>query len=287
MTRRGLPAASDRLLVGQHLHVGPLCIGIVRDPRTVAAAFEAGVNFFFVTTDMHWPLYEATRRGLRDLLRARRGRRDDIVVAGVCYPTQPEFNRMPFQELIDAVPGLERVDVAVMGGVYAHDLLNRLPVYQDQRATGAAGIRAIGASFHDRRAVAPAVNHGLVDLAFIRYNPAHPGARDDMFPLLRRRRQTPIYNFTNTHGYVDPSRRRELGVPKEVWVPDIPDFYRFALSRPEIAGVLCAPSTPREIRTLVDALGRGPLDEDEQNILVNLAALDAGEAVLDVAPGRR
>ena len=280
-TRRRLPVPTDRVRLGaSRLRVSPLCLGIVRAPATIEAAVEAGLNFFFVTTDMHWPLYDATRRGLAALLRSRPGVRDDIVVAGVCYPTQPEFNRGPFQELIDAVPGLGRLDVAVMGGAYAHDCLARLPVYQETRATRFAGVQAIGATFHDRAAVAPVVNHGLVDIAFARYNPAHPGAREDLFPLLARGPRTPLFNFTNTTGYVPLVRRRELGVPADIWQPDVTDCYRFALSRPEIAGLLCSPKTPHQLAGVLRALERGPLDDAEQNILINLARLAAGSAVL-------
>lgn len=265
------------------MRVSPICVGAVDDPRTVEAAFEAGINFFFVTTDMHWPVYEATRRGLRALFRARPGVRDEVVVAGVCYPTQPEFNAMPFEELIAALPGLDRIDVAVMGGTYGTDFMARLPVYHAHRRSRFAGIRAIGASFHDRAAAAPAVNHGLVDAAFVRYNPAHPGARTDVFPLLTAERRPPIFNFTSTHGWVSPARRAALGVSPDVWQPDVTDCYRFALSTPGMDGLLCALGRPREVTALVDALARGPLTDDEQHVLINLAALDAGLAVLDTS----
>src|SRR5438105_15757078 len=38
-------------------------------PDTVLRAFDRGMNFFFVTADMHWPYYEGMRQGQR---RARR-----------------------------------------------------------------------------------------------------------------------------------------------------------------------------------------------------------------------
>src|SRR4051812_39900076 len=67
--RTVLPAPGDRLPLGDcGLKVSPFCLGMVGEPATVPAAFDAGVNFFFVTADMHWPLYEMTRRGLADLL---------------------------------------------------------------------------------------------------------------------------------------------------------------------------------------------------------------------------
>src|SRR5262249_5979393 len=102
--RTALPRLTDRLPLGSAgLRVSPVCLGIVGEPATVPAAFDAGVNFFFVTADMHWPLYESARRGLADLLARVRGVREQVVVAGVCYPTQPEFCSMPFQELVAAV----------------------------------------------------------------------------------------------------------------------------------------------------------------------------------------
>jgi len=51
---RELPRPADRLPLGTSgLEVSPICIGMVEDPRTIPAAFEAGINFFFVTADMH------------------------------------------------------------------------------------------------------------------------------------------------------------------------------------------------------------------------------------------
>src|SRR5262245_54155501 len=58
--RQQLPQFRDRLVLGeQGLRVSPYCLGMIRDPETVGAAFEAGINFFFVSADMHWPLYQA------------------------------------------------------------------------------------------------------------------------------------------------------------------------------------------------------------------------------------
>ncbi len=48
-------------------------------------------------------------------------------------------------------------------------------------------------------------------------------------------------------------------------------------------GLLCAPQTPEQVTALVRALDEGPLDPDEENYLINLAALDAGEVTLDRA----
>ena len=104
--------------------------GLTRDARTVPAAFDAGINFFLLTADMHWPVYEPTRRGLADLLRRGGGIRDDIVVAAVSYVAQPEFCHLPFREVLDAIPALGRLDVTLAGAVGAHDFRRAREVLQ-------------------------------------------------------------------------------------------------------------------------------------------------------------
>src|SRR5215469_14434904 len=65
-SRQMLPRLTDRLVLGDEgLSVSPFCLGMVRSPDAVSAAFDAGINFFFLSADMHWPLYEPLRLGLR------------------------------------------------------------------------------------------------------------------------------------------------------------------------------------------------------------------------------
>lgn len=278
--RDRLPRPTDRLPLGDGLAVSPVALGIVGEPATVSAAYDAGVNFFFLTTDMHWPLYDALRAGLGDLLAARPGVRDHIVVAGVTYVTRPSFCYAPFEELADAVPGLGRLDVLVAGGASAPDFFARLPVFERHRAARHTGCRAIGASFHDRAAARLAVRHELVDVAFIRYNALHDGARADLLPALAAppRPRTRLFNFKSTMGWVPPARFDALGVSPDHWRPRVEDHYRLVLSRPEIDGVLVALQDPAQLDALTRALAEPPLDDDEQDHLVTLAQLAAGRA---------
>ena len=280
--RTSIPQFSDRLaLGGQGLAVSPFSVGMVGVPETISAAFDAGINFFFLTADMHWPWYEASRRGLQQLLARGNGIRDQIVVAAVCYPTQPEFCYGPFRELLDAVPGLDRLDILIAGGVYAGEFAARLPVYQRHRRTRFLGARAIGATFHDRQEARKAVTDDLVDVAFVRYNPGHAGAREDLFPYLTGKNSTLLFGFKSTFGYVPPQQMNELGLPGDVyWHPEITDHYRFALSRPELDGLLIGPATPKEVAALADALKKGPLDEEEEMYLMQVALVANGQALV-------
>jgi len=278
--RADLPRLTDRLALGtEGLRVSPFCLGMVGDPALVPAAFDAGVNFFFLSTDMHWPLYEHARRGVADLLARGKGMRDRIVVAGVCYPTQPEFCTAPFEELVAAVPGLERLDVLLAGGAYGTEFGRRLPVYREHRQERFLGNRAIGATFHDRAAAVAALRERQADIAYIRYNPDHFGAREDVFPHVATRPRPLLFNFKSTSGYVPPARMAEIGLPgPEYWNPDITDHYRFALTRPEMDGLLIGLREPAQVAALAAALERGPLTEEEEAYLMDVATVARGDA---------
>ncbi|MGE3809435.1 MAG: hypothetical protein AB7K24_32630 [Gemmataceae bacterium] len=281
------PSLQDRIPIGSGgLRVSPICLGRVGDPDTVSAAFDAGINFFFVTSDMHWPFYENLRRGLATLLERRPAVRDQIVVGAVNYCTQPEFCSLPFREVLETVPALERIDVLIAGGAYAGEFLDRLPVYQQHRDDAYVGARAIGVTCHERSLALQAANHALADIVFLRYNPDHPGARADLFPYLTEPQRVPCFNFTNTHGFLPPQHFDLLGLQERGYrQPRVTDYYRFALSSGKLQGLLVALSTPAEVPALAAALAEGPLAQAEQEQLIEMATLRRRMA--PVLPGGR
>jgi hypothetical protein len=273
--RTPVPLMTDRLELGATgLSVSPFCLGWVRDPATVEVAFDAGINFFFVTADMHWPTYDASRRGLAQLLK-RPGVRDRVVVAVVSYVTQPEFAYAPFLEVLEEVAGLDRVDMIVVGGAYGPEFAVRHQIYRNNRAAGAFGARAIGATFHDRPAAIAPINSGALDIAFVRSSPAFPGARTDLFPKLAPS-STYVFNFNSTIGYTPPEGLVRFGVTEDHWQPAVTDYFRFALSSPAVDGLLCSLQVPRHVEELAEALALPPLDDDEQQYLLDLARLCKG-----------
>lgn len=276
--RETLPQLTDRLPLGTAgIEVSPFCLGLVMDRDMVPLAFDAGINFFFVSVDLHWPMYEETRQGLARLLARGPHIRDQIVMAGVSYLTQPVFAGSNYHELLQALPQLERLDVLVAGGAYADEFPARRERILTSPYTRGLGWRAFGASFHVRSTALAAVNDRLVDVAFVRYNPAHPGSRRELFPWLLPG-GPPIYNFRSVLPPVSLDRWRELGLDEDHWIPEPADYYRFALSPPEMSGILGSLNAPGQIDDLVAALARGPLDLEEEDYLVSLAALAEGRA---------
>jgi len=84
LPRCTLPKPTDRLPLGKSGLLGsPFCLGITASPDTVVAAYEAGINFFFITADLHWPLYDGVRKDLANILDGNKSRRDELVAGGV------------------------------------------------------------------------------------------------------------------------------------------------------------------------------------------------------------
>jgi hypothetical protein len=266
-----LPMFGERLALGARgLKVSPYCIGMTADRRTVCAAYDAGINFFFLSADLHWPLYEELRQGLAMLLSRGGGVRDDVVIAVASYCTQPDFWFSPFLDVLEAMPVLEKIDVTVAGGAYAVDFSGRAQEYPKHTAGAFPWARAIGASFHERATALLAVNHRIVDLAFVRSNAMHPGAESDLFPHLDDPAPL-VYNFKSTDGFVPREELPGLGLVEDGWEPEIVDHYRYALTRAELDGVLCGLASPAEVEALANALARGPLSADERTYLQTLA----------------
>lgn len=274
-----LPRATDRYPLGRSgLAVSPLCLGMTRR-ETVAAAFAAGINFFFLSNDLHWSLYMPLMSGISDLLTSGVAR-DELVIAGVSYLSEPLFQELQFDELIAAVPRLARIDLLLAGAADAGNFLDRHKSLGRARANKLWGCAAIGASFHDRETAKLAICSDQLDIAYVRYNAAHTGGEADLFPHLPPARACLTYNFKSTLGYVPEAEFRRLDLGGEYPLPTIQDGYRFALSRPELDGLLVSPRTPEELTALLAALERGPLPASKIQYMKDLYLLASGQASL-------
>jgi len=123
-------------------------------------------------------------------------------------------------------------------------------------------IRAAGVSIHDRSRAGKLAEDSILDLLMIRYNAAHTGAEQDIFPHLSKRRPAVI-------AYTATAWRRLLRAPRG-WkgrVPTAGDCYRFCLMSPHVDVVLTAPRTVAELRENLAATARGPLSREEMVFL--------------------
>ncbi|MEZ4294057.1 MAG: aldo/keto reductase [Polyangiaceae bacterium] len=117
----------------------------------------------------------------------------------------------------------------------------------------------------------------------VRYNAAHPGAEQEVFPHLAPRDRGPsarpgvvAYTATRWGGLLNPSL-----LPSDEPAPRGSDCYRFALSHPDVDVVLCGPKDRSELDEALRALDRGPMSEDELAWMKRV-----GKVVRAAAPGK-
>lgn len=268
-----LPRPTDRLPLGDTgLSVSPVCIGMTGSSAMIIEAFDAGINFFFVSGDLHWPMYEGVRRGLQALFARGGSVRDEIVVGVVSYLDEPFFHYLQFNEVVQAVPGMGRVDLMIAGGISTErSFSTRLASLKAARDRGHLGSRAIGGSFHDRPTALSSINANALDVHFVRYNTAHTGANHDLFPHMNAARTSPIFNFKSVLARVSQERFQQMGGTEDDWLPSATDYYRFVLSNPGIDGLLCSPMSVVELGELLSALEDRPLTAEEKAYMSELS----------------
>jgi aryl-alcohol dehydrogenase-like predicted oxidoreductase len=211
------------------------------------AYYEHGVNTFLFHFFMR-PMVE----GLRRLIRA--GHRDDLVlIAGATIPTA-WFVRWSWERHARAL-GVDCIDIFLLGWVQARWYLSggTWPAMEALRA--GQQVRAIGFSSHNRRLAARLARERHPDVLMIRYNAAHRGAEDEVFDTLESPRLG-VLAYTATRWGMLLQPLPALGYTSGM-APG--ECYRFALGHPSVDAVLCAASTPEELREDVTAALQGPL----------------------------
>lgn len=268
-----MAAFETRTFGSTGMRVGPLGIassyGV--DAPDVERAFDRGVNFF---------LWGSIRKpgfgvGVRHLAKKHR---EDMVVAIQSYTRVGML--MPWS--VDRALRFLRTDYA---DILTLSWWNAPP---PQRIVDAAlelkargKIRHIMVSCHHRPSFEKMIADPSFDALMMRYNAAHPGAEREVFPHLAKRRPgTLAFTATRWGTLLDPQL-----TPKGEKTPRASDCYRFALSSPHIDVSLSGPRDGKELDEGLEAIERGPMDEDELAWMKRV-----GVAVRDKTtknPGRR
>jgi aryl-alcohol dehydrogenase-like predicted oxidoreductase len=120
----------------------------------------------------------------------------------------------------------------------------------------------VAMSGHQRKLFPQLAREGHFDLFHVRYNAAHRGAEDEIFPHFQGRDRPGIVSYTAT-------RWGQLFNPKKMPVgesaPAPSDCYRFALTNPAVDVCMCGPKNMDEMQAALLALELGPLKEAEMD----------------------
>lgn len=126
-------------------------------------------------------------------------------------------------------------------------------------------VRLLGVTSHQRKLAAAMAKSGLLDLLMIRYNAAHRGAEQDIFPVTDALRMpVVVYTCLRWGALLQPTPDDPPGFV----VPRAPAWYRFSLQSPAVTVALMAPDNRAELDedlTVLDTMG--PMSEAEYEIL--------------------
>ena len=232
--------------------------------KTVFKAADAGVNCFFafgIDTQM--------TAAVRDIVKTERSR---YILATGAYNLvigYPNLRRTLEKRLRQF--GTEYIDVFLFLGVMKEKELPPRVLDELRRFREEGKVRSIGISTHDRKLAGRLAAEGALDVLMVRYNAAHRGAEQDIFPYVGAH-NTGIVGYTAT-------RWTYLLRPPNTWpkgaaVPTAGQCYRFVLSHPDVNVCLTAPKNLKEFEENLASLSAGPLSSEEMKFMK-----DFGDAV--------
>jgi aryl-alcohol dehydrogenase-like predicted oxidoreductase len=237
------------------LEVSRLGIGSGYGVPTVAverAFHEFGVNY------LYWSL--ARRSGMTEAIRRLApAHRDHMVIAMQTYDHSGFFVRRAHERGLRKL-GIEFADVLILGW------FNRYP---SRRVLDAAcrlkdegKVRFLAMSGHKRstHGKVAAMNDTPIDIVMVRYNAAHKGAEQDVFPQLPADNPPGVTTYTATRwGQLLKQRKMPAGEAPLTAA----ECYRFVLSNPHVDLCFVGPKNDREMDHALQVLDSDPLSPDE------------------------
>jgi aryl-alcohol dehydrogenase-like predicted oxidoreductase len=216
------------------------------------AFHEHGVNAFY------WGAIRKTSMG-DALINLCRNDRERVVVMFQTYDKSGLLMRH-FHEKGLRTLGIDYADILIMGWSNREPRGRWLEVASRLKDQGK--VRYLCMSGHNRRVLGEMASksESPFDVYMVRYNAAHVGAEQDIFPRLPKENIPGIMIFTATRwGQLMQPRR----MPPGEGPLSAADCYRFALSNSHVDLCMMGPKTAEELEGGLRALELGPLSEQE------------------------
>jgi aryl-alcohol dehydrogenase-like predicted oxidoreductase len=222
-------------------------------------AFERGVDYFF------WG--SRRRDSFGAALKNLRPQRERFVLVIQSYTRLVGLLSWSLERALRDL-SFEYTDVLLLGLWNKQVPARILDAARKLKERGLA--RFLAVSTH-KRALVPQIAAGLdFDVVHFRYNAAHPGAEEDIFPHLPGAARPGMVSFTATSWGQLLGKAPLQGIlpgthrpPKSERVPTAADCYRYVLTRPEVDVCLTGPSDAAQMKEALEALRLGPMSQDE------------------------
>ncbi len=215
-------------------------------PDDIALAIEHGVNY------LNW-CGVGHEDGLVEAIRSLGNARKHIFVAVQFFARSAEDAR----EELDTI-------LATLGTDYVDALTYYYVEHEDEWAEIAGGasevlreakypgtVRSIGLTSHQRPLAASIAARSEVDMLMVRYNAAHRGAEQDVFPVTRQH-GIPVVTYTALRWGALLNATPDD--PPGFSGVSAPDWYRFVLMNPDVTVGIMAPQTSAELREDLEVL---------------------------------
>ena len=216
-------------------------------------ALEQGVNYLFWTPN--------ARKVTSSLKAALSRDRESLILA--TGPTTGYFGgsiKRACERLLKVL-GTEYIDIFQIFWLGRTSLWTSSTIDALVSLRESGKVRAIGVSIHDRKRAGKLAEDSHLDMLMVRYNAAHTGAEQDIFPYLDKRKPAIVtYTATRWRGLL----KRPKGWGGQVMTAA--DCYRFCLANSHVDLVLTGPKNRQQLQENIETLRKkGPLSEEENN----------------------
>jgi aryl-alcohol dehydrogenase-like predicted oxidoreductase len=254
-----MDATIDRVFGSTGLKVFPLGLSTTYWPgkKTIYEAIDGGINFFF-----GFGIDRQMFSVLRDVMKSNRQK---FVLATGAYNYMFGYQnlRKTLERRLRQFR-TEYIDAFLFLGVTRKKEFPEKAREELIKLREEGKIHAIGMSCHDRKFAGTLAANGALDVFMIRYNAAHRGAEQDIFPYLSQHNPG-IISYTATRwSYL---LRRPKGWPKNGRIPTAGECYRFVLSNRNVHVCLTAPWNQHQLQENIDAVRKGPLSDDDMHFM--------------------
>ncbi len=224
-------------------------------------AADKGVNFWVWS-----PRFKEVTPALKRLLAADR-ERHVVAMFGMAYTSGGVRKGV---DKVRKMLGIDYLDVFQLGWLgrgsfFSQGIQDQLAAVREEGL-----IRAAGTSIHDRVRAGELAKDSVLDSLMIRYNAAHPGAEQDIFPHLHHRDPLLIsYTATSWRQLLKPlSIEMATAWPGNGDGPTVPPLtaplcYRFVLSSPHVHVALTGPKDRAQFDENLACVDQGPLSDEE------------------------
>lgn len=221
--------------------------------KAIYKAVDSGVNLFFL-----FGIDNQMISVTRDIMSISRDKY--FIVTGAYNYILGHFDYRKTLEKRLRQLKTDYIDFFLLLGVLKEKEFSEKSIEELNKLKEEGKVHHIGLSTHNRKFAGKLADKGSVDTLMIRYNAAHRGAEQDIFPYIEKHKTNVIsYTATRWRNLL----RRPGNWPKEEPIPTAGMCYRFVLSNPHVKVCLTSPSNIKQLEVNIVEVQKGPLNKEE------------------------